>query len=223
MIQLAVLDMGGTTIDEHGTVLASFREALETIGVTGSRLDVGVRTVVETMGQSKLEVLKMIAGDDEAGEKANREFEMAMERRIASGEITAMPGALEAMGALKEAGIGIAMTTGFAPATRDLILETLGWSGIPDLVSSPSERLRGRPFPDMVLDAGITRGIDDVRSVAVVGDTISDLMSGHHAGAGMIVGVLTGSHDRQLLESAPHTHIIDSVADLLGILAVDPS
>jgi len=61
--------------------------------------------------------------------------------------------------------------------------------------------------------------IDSVADVAVAGDTASDLLAGHRAGASVVVGVLTGAHDRATLEAAPHTHIIDSIADLPPLLA----
>jgi phosphoglycolate phosphatase len=62
-------------------------------------------------------------------------------------------------------------------------------------------------------------GVDDVREVAVAGDTASDLWSGWRAGAGVVAGVLTGAHDRATLAEAPHTHLLDSVADLPGVVA----
>jgi len=33
-----------------------------------------------------------------------------------------------------------------------------------------------------------------------------------------VAGVLTGAHDRAALEAAPHTHVLDSVADLEQLL-----
>ena len=58
-----------------------------------------------------------------------------------------------------------------------------------------------------------------MREVAVAGDTTSDLLAGTRAGAGVVAGVLTGAHARAELERVPHTHIIDSVAELPVILA----
>jgi phosphoglycolate phosphatase-like HAD superfamily hydrolase len=53
--------------------------------------------------------------------------------------------------------------------------------------------------------------------VAVAGDTTSDLVAGTAAGASVVAGVLTGAHDRAQLETAPHTHILDSIADLPAV------
>ena len=53
--------------------------------------------------------------------------------------------------------------------------------------------------------------------MANVGDTTLDLQAGHAARVRWNVGVLSGAHTRARLETAPHTHIIDSVAALPGL------
>ena len=61
-------------------------------------------------------------------------------------------------------------------------------------------------------------GLDDVAELATAGDTTSDLLAGHRAGASVVVGVLTGAHDRATLAAAPHTHILDSIRELPPLL-----
>ncbi len=112
----------------------------------------------------------------------------------------------------------ICLTTGFSADTQALLVAALGWSDLVDLALAPGPGLRGRPHPDMVLQAMLTLRIDDVAAVATVGDTTSDLLSGWRAGAGVVAGVLTGAHRRAELEAAPHTHLLASVADLPDLL-----
>ena len=51
----------------------------------------------------------------------------------------------------------------------------------------------------------------------VVGDTLRDLHMGRAAGAGLVVGVLSGAGSRELLE--PHCdHVIDDVHALESLL-----
>jgi phosphoglycolate phosphatase len=83
---------------------------------------------------------------------------------------------------------------------------------------APGPGVRGRPHPDLVLAAMLALEIDDVRSVAVAGDTASDLWCGHHAGAGIVAGVLTGAHDTDQLATAPHTHVLASVTELADVV-----
>jgi phosphoglycolate phosphatase-like HAD superfamily hydrolase len=52
----------------------------------------------------------------------------------------------------------------------------------------------------------------------VAGDTASDVESGLRAGAGLVVGVLTGSASRAELEAAGAPVILDSITGLLPIL-----
>ena len=72
----------------------------------------------------------------------------------------------------------------------------------------------------MILSAVLRLGVDDVRQVAVAGDTASDLVAGTRAGAAVVAGVLTGAHTRAELGGAPHTHIIDSITDFPALFPV---
>jgi phosphoglycolate phosphatase len=82
-----------------------------------------------------------------------------------------------------------------------------------DLTLAPGPGRRGRPYPDLALEALMRLDGDDVRGLAVAGDTAYDLLAGWRAGAGVVAGVLTGSHGRAELETAPHTHVLDSIAE----------
>jgi phosphoglycolate phosphatase-like HAD superfamily hydrolase len=94
----------------------------------------------------------------------------------------------------------------------------LGWIGHIDLALSPADCGRGRPHPDMIFGAMERLGVPDAGSVAVVGDTVSDLEAGTNAGARAVIGVLSGAHDRATLMTAPHTDLIDDVRGLIGVL-----
>ena len=61
-------------------------------------------------------------------------------------------------------------------------------------------------------------GVGDPNAVVVVGDTLSDLEAGHAAGAGAVVGVLTGAHNEAALMAAPHTAILPDITGLIGLL-----
>ena len=60
--------------------------------------------------------------------------------------------------------------------------------------------------------------VADVRSVANVGDTVLDLQAGHNAGVALNIGVLSGAHGRDQMQEQPHTHLLNSVADLPQLL-----
>ncbi|HXQ76135.1 MAG TPA: phosphonatase-like hydrolase [Acidimicrobiales bacterium] len=220
-IRLAALDMAGTTVSDDGVVERAFRRALAAEGGPVSESPVGDpdEFVRRTMGQSKIAVFtELFSGDAGAARRANAVFESAYDDAVDRGDVVALPGAAQTMADLRAAGVRVCLTTGFAPTTRDRILDALGWTGSVDLALSPADAGRGRPWPDMILTAVIRLEIGDVRQVAVVGDTTNDLLAGWRAGAGIVAGVLTGAHGRPDFEAVPHTHILESVADLSGLV-----
>lgn len=219
-IRLAALDMAGTTVADDGAVEEAFQSALDAVGLTaGDLMDDPQAYIRRTMGQSKITVFtEVLRGDRHRAEQANLAFEAAFDQAVDRGEVSAMPGAESTLAALRNAGIRTCLTTGFSPATRDRIIAALGWEGTVDLTLSPVDAGRGRPWPDLILTAVLRLRIDDVAEVAVVGDTASDLLAGTRSGASMVVGVLSGAHSREELAAAPHTHLIDSVADLPALL-----
>lgn len=212
MITVVALDMAGTTVVDGGAVERSFHDAFETLGLAPTEAQVDhVRT---TMGQSKIDVFRALLGEDEAARRATLAFETAYDRRVREEGVQPIPGVEALFEDLRARGTRICLTTGFSGATRSMLLERLGWCDLVDLALSPGDGVRGRPFPDLVLTAAIRLGAEDVRDVAVAGDTASDLLAGTRAGASIVAGVLTGAHDRGALEAAPHTHILDSVVQL---------
>ena len=216
------LDMAGTTIRDGNAVMAAFAAAVATRNLTARGFSSAMKYARDTMGQSKIEVFRHILGDEDAAQEANAAFEKHYAGAVAAGEISPMPGAVELFAACRAAGTRVCLSTGFAPVTRDAIIDALGWGPLVDLILSPADAGRGRPWPDMPLTALLRLGGDAVSSLAVVGDTPADVECGLRAGAGLVVGVLSGDSARADLEAVPAAAglpgaplILDSVADLL--------
>jgi phosphoglycolate phosphatase len=206
--------MAGTTVSDDGLVLRAFDEAATAVGLEaeGPERDHARTYVLDTMGQSKIEVFLALFGTQERAEQANLAFEAAYEA-LADGGISPIPGAAEAITVLRSAGVKVALTTGFSRGTQKKILATLGWEDLADITLCPADAGRGRPFPDMILTALMRTGVADVRDVAVLGDTSSDIVSGLRAGASIVAGTLTGAHDEESLRAAGATHVVGSVAE----------
>ena len=219
-IRLAALDMAGTTVADEGAVEEAFQSALDAVGlVAGNLMNDPGAYIRRTMGQSKITVFtELLGGDRHRAEQANDAFEAAFDQAVDRGEVAALPGAEDTFAALRAGGVRICLTTGFSPATRGRIIDALGWPGLIDLALSPVDAGRGRPWPDMILTAVLRLRIDDVAEVAVAGDTTSDLLAGTRSGAWVVAGVLTGAHTRAELTEAPHTHLLDSIADLPALI-----
>jgi phosphoglycolate phosphatase len=220
VIDLAVIDLAGTLVRDDGAVEGAFVDALRAVGrIGGEQPDDALLTEIrETMGRSKIVVFgELLDGDTQRAELANVAFEEAYAGRISAGETTPLSTAAQALTDLRDAGVLIAVTTGFSSATRDELIRSLGWEDFVDLALSPTAELRGRPAPDLVLGALLQLRVGDVRRVAVAGDTKNDLLCGSRAGAGLVAGVLSGAHSREELESAPHTHLVDTVGDFAAL------
>ncbi|MGP0031325.1 MAG: HAD family hydrolase [Acidimicrobiales bacterium] len=216
---LVCLDMAGTTVRDDGVVDEAFTVALHSVGVdlASPRFASARRYVHDTMGRSKADVFAGLLGPEQA-EAATAAFARAYEQRVARGGVSALPGALEVLVALRRAAVKVCLTTGFAPSTRDALIAALGWSSHIDLALSPSDCGRGRPEPDMIFGAMERLGVADAAAVAVVGDTVSDLASGTAAGARAVIGVLSGAHDAATLSRVPHTALIVDVTHLIEVL-----
>ena len=222
MIRLAVLDMAGTTVTDGGAVEAAFCEALADVGVREDdpALVHHLERVRTTMGMSKIVVFGQLLEEAALAHRANDAFEDAYTRRVRAGQVTAIPGAEETIVSLRRSGVKVCLTTGFSPATQAALVDRLGWTDLVDLALAPGKTCRGRPHPDLLLTALMALEIDDVREVAVAGDTVNDLVAGHRAGATVLAGVLTGAHDRAQLAAAPHTHLLASVTGLPEVLEI---
>jgi phosphoglycolate phosphatase len=216
--------MAGTTVHDDGLVQQAFTVAVAGQGVApGTTEYERMGTIVrKTRGQSTIEVFRLLLGGDERrAQAANETFEEAYGLLVDDGAVRPIPGAAEAMKTLRAAGIKVALLTGFARTTQEAIIDALGWRDTVDIAAAAGAFGRGRPFPDLVLASALRLGVDDVREIAVVGDTPLDMMAGLRAGAGLVAGVLTGAGDRQALLAAGATHIIGSIGELPGLLGVD--
>ncbi|MEU4653764.1 HAD family hydrolase [Streptomyces sp. NPDC023723] len=221
-IRLVVLDMAGTTVADGGLVERAFDTAARALGVEPGTADHAAKLdyVRATMGESKISVFRHLFDTEERAQRANAAFEQAYGDLVDEGLIAPVPGAREAIGELAADGRTTVLTTGFARVTQDAVLDALGWRDLVPLTLCPADAGgRGRPYPDLVLEAFLrTRAADAMAEVAVVGDTSYDVLSGVRAGAGLVAGVRTGAHRDDAFRAAGAGHVLDSVAELPALL-----
>ncbi|MER6824871.1 HAD-IA family hydrolase [Streptosporangium sp. NPDC000563] len=225
-IRLVCLDLAGTTIGDVAMVERAFAEAIATQGIvpgTGAYARAMVH-VHRSRGCPTIDVFRGIFPDNEAqAQAANLTFERSYEGAIARAGLAPLPGIVGALDRLRDADVKICLTTGFSRVTLSRVLSVLSWSDRLDLALCPEDAGRGRPMPDMILNAVMRLGIEDVRQVAVVGDSESEMLSGRRAGATMVVGIMTGVHSRERLLNGGATHILDSITCLPGLLGGVPA
>ncbi len=78
-IELAVIDMAGTTVADDGLVVEAFEAAATAGGLadSGPERDHARQYVLDTMGQSKITVFRALFDDESTAQRANAAFEDA--------------------------------------------------------------------------------------------------------------------------------------------------
>jgi phosphonatase-like hydrolase len=215
---LVACDLAGTTVHDRGEVPAAFGEALREAGVPFEPAE-----VTAWRGASKREVLERLLARDGADygaagvQRVYGRFRTLLGERLAGARPLSLPGIGDALERLRLQGIRVALTTGFDRELVTSILAAVEWAPLLDAWICGDDVTRGRPAPYMIHRAMERCGIDDVRTVAVVGDTRLDLEAGWNAGAPWRIGVLTGAHDRSTLELGPYTHLLASATEVPGL------
>jgi phosphonatase-like hydrolase len=213
-ITLVIFDLAGTTVKDRGEVTDAFNAALaeHQIAVTPERLQ-------SVRGSSKRQaVLSFIPQGADRMRRAERvyaSFHARLAERYSVAGVEPCDGAERIFQWLRGQGIRVALNTGFDRDITELLLRALNWKeAVVDAVVCGDDVMRGRPAPYLIFHAMEATGTTSVRRVANLGDTVLDLKAGHNARVRWNIGVLSGAHDRHLLEQAPHTHLLQSITDL---------
>ncbi|WP_235911944.1 HAD family hydrolase [Mesorhizobium xinjiangense] len=225
-----VFDKDGTLVDFHATWFAiGDRLALEAAGGDRTRADELVSEAGYDFASARFRADSVFAAGTNAdivalwyaGQPA--ETKRAMIRHF--DEVTAREGALqatpvvgtrEALAELHAHGYKLAVATNDSTAGAEQTLVALGVAQMfvaaygYDAVANP------KPAPDVIHAFCDLTGLRP-GEVAMVGDNRHDLETARAAGA-LAVGVLSGTGTRETLASRAD-HILDSVADLPGLLA----
>jgi phosphoglycolate phosphatase-like HAD superfamily hydrolase len=114
-------------------------------------------------------------------------------------------------GRLQASGVQIAVATNDDRAPTERTLAALGVAALVDALVCADDGLPVKPAPDAVLALAQRLGTATSRT-AMVGDLPLDLAMGRAAGAGLVVGVLSGLGSRADLATADL--VLDSIADL---------
>jgi phosphonatase-like hydrolase len=215
VIALVAFDLGGTTVHDRGEVPAAFTAAVRDAGLSIDPADLHA-----LRGSSKYDALRRLLGPAAPPSRLDEvygRFQGDLIARLAVSHPLSIAGVRESFTRLRGADIRVAVTSGFDRKIVDVVMKAVDWADLIDVCVCSDDVPQGRPAPYMIFRAMEQTGVLDVRDVAVVGDTVRDMEAGWNAGVAYRVAVLTGAHDRDTLRAAPHTHIVDSVADVPSI------
>jgi phosphonatase-like hydrolase len=220
MLKMIVFDMAGTTVDEQNVVYKTLHRAISEAGFELSLDDV----LRQGAGKEKMQAIVDILQDKHL-EKSElqviyNKFLLLLDEAYQHLEVVPQPGAVEIFYYLKAQNIKVVLNTGYNQQTADQLLAKLNWKvGVEiDAIITASQVRANRPQPDMILLAMEQMGITNCDVVAKVGDSIIDIEEGKNAGCALSIGITTGAHSFEQLQTAMPNFIIDNLLQLKDLV-----
>ena len=230
-VKAILFDKDGTLIDFHRSWYRIAEElALEAAG--GGEAE--ARALLERVGYdfvgrrflpdsvfaagTNADIVAQWYPDASRAERAERlaTLEARLVGRAAS-EAVPIDGAEAALRRLRDEGYRLAVATNDSTASAERTLAALGMSQLFDAVFGYDAVANPKPAPDVVLAFADMAALRPAQ-IAMVGDNRHDMETGRAAGAGLTIGVLSGTGTRDSLAPLADA-IVDSIADLPDHLA----
>jgi phosphoglycolate phosphatase len=227
-----LFDKDGTLLDFHATWMPAYRAGAEILCRRAGRREL-LAPLLEAGGfdagsgrcdpasplacgttPELIRIWAPLLGDDDHG-ALERIVEEVYATRAVEGAVPVTDlGAL--FERLADAGYALGVATNDREATARATLDRLGADTRIGFVCGADSGHGAKPGPGMARAFCGALGLE-ARHVVVVGDTLHDLDMGRAAGAGLVVGVLTGAATREAL--APHAdHVIADISALPALL-----
>jgi phosphonoacetaldehyde hydrolase len=251
-IQAVLLDWAGTTMD-HGCMAPAvvFVEVFERQGVPitieEARAPMGAHKRIHIQKITQLESVQRRwkekhgrAPNDADVDKMFKEF-VPLQLKVLSDYSQMIPGALDAVAAMRKRGYKIGSTTGYTTEMMEINLKDAAKQGYkPDSTVCASDVPAGRPYPYMCLQNVINLGVSPVEACVKVDDTRPGIEEGLNAGMWTIGLAMSGNEiglsladlkkldpaDRERRREAAYSrmyqtgahYVIDSIADIMPCL-----
>jgi len=226
MVQLVVFDLAGTTVKENFDVQRTLKNAFKKIDI-----EISIEQASQVMGIPKpiairqlLESIKHPSISSGLIQSIHADFvrEMILFYKNDS-TVEENEGVSETFQKLKDCGIKVIVDTGFDRPIVDALLQRMAWqeNKLIDGSVTSDEVAHGRPHPDMIFKAMEISGVTDVKNVAKIGDTASDMQEGNAAGCGWVIGITTGAFSAEQLAKEEYTHLITKIPEVLSIFGLE--
>jgi beta-phosphoglucomutase len=183
-------DLDGTLIDSADQHYVAWRDALAQRGRGHTREE-----FMRGFGKRNDMVLRAIFGDALPPEEAARvadDKEQRYRRLVREDGLEPLPGVMDWLSRLKKQGFRQALATSAPPANVAVVVEVLGLGRFFDATASADDVERGKPEPDIFLEAARRIDVPPARCV-VVEDSPYGLEAARRAGM-KSVGILSDHH-----------------------------
>ncbi|KAA0980407.1 phosphonoacetaldehyde hydrolase [Pseudomonas sp. ANT_H12B] len=204
-LQAVVLDWAGTVVD-FGSFAPTqiFVEAFAEFGVA-----VSLEEARGPMGMGKWDHIRTLCNQPQIAER----YRAAFDRLPTDEDVTALyerfmplqiekialhsaliPGALDAIDALRDKGLKIGSCSGYPTVVMEKVVELARQNGyVADHVVATDEVPNGRPYPAQALANVIALGISDVAACVKVDDTWPGILEGRSAGMWTVALTCSGN------------------------------
>lgn len=178
-----VFDLDGTLVDSEHNYLAAEQRLLAEHGIVGfdeaaKRRYVGISTREMMLDLHRR--YRLAAPVDELIDRKNRYY-----LELAGRHTPVFPRMRDFVALLAERGHPLAVASGSSPRVLEVVLAGTGLAGHFDVVVSAEEVLRGKPEPDLFLEAARRLGVPPARCV-VVEDARHGVLAAQRAGMACI-------------------------------------
>lgn len=216
-VRLAVFDMAGTTVKEHGIIYETLYNTLKAFSY-----DVDKKDIKKWHGLNKYQVLdKYLNKHNRYSEKHKinvyKTFESNLRQEyFFSDKISLMDEKMpEKFNKLRSMNIKIGLNTGYPRDIQNEIIKKLHMREFTDSFVSSEDVDFSRPYPFMIYKLMEMHKIESSRQVIKVGDTTNDILEGLNARCMKSIGVLSGAETEEELNKAGADFTVDNVMDLI--------
>lgn len=166
---------------------------------------------IETFGMTNASILPRLFGRELSVEEFESfvELKEAYFRESLQGKLLALPGASSLIGQLQAQGIKTALGTSTPAKNVQFVLAELKAHKWFDAISQDGDYKRGKPYPDVFLEAARRLGVEPSESV-VIEDAVAGIQAAK--AAGMRCVAVTTTNPREKLDDADL--VVDSLAEL---------
>jgi 2-phosphoglycolate phosphatase len=204
-----IFDFDGTLADSYDAITASVNHVRAANGLPTLPED----EIKKHVGRG----LELLLADLLPGTDLIRNVALYREHHVAvmRDHTRLLPGAREAVEALKRSGRLLAVCSNKKVAFTRALIDSLGLAPFFDIVLGPDDVPHPKPAPDMLLEALRRLGAGPDEAL-YVGDMDVDIQTARAAGVAVWV-VPTGSADRATLEAARPDRIIEGLGELARV------